>query len=122
NLGNNHFPELPSVGLERVVSLKAHNNRHLRIFPGPSSFPSVHSLVLSYAYHCCPFLTSYNDDTETSTEFQEDVVFSVDQLHKFDPDIWNNSNIICVFENMKHSIFYRRNSNFRVFERLGQRR
>ncbi|KAB7495546.1 hypothetical protein Anas_07098, partial [Armadillidium nasatum] len=58
NLGNNYFPELPSKGFERVVSFKAHNNRYLKEFPDPSNFPSVHSLVLSYAYHCCPFLNT----------------------------------------------------------------
>lgn len=56
NLGDNLFPELPHHGLEGVSSIKVHNNRHLRVFPGPESFPNVQILALSYAYHCCPFL------------------------------------------------------------------
>ena len=56
NLGNNSFPELPNQGLEKVISIKVHNNRYLREFPGPENFPLVRTLTLSYAYHCCPFL------------------------------------------------------------------
>ncbi|KAF2362330.1 Leucine-rich repeat [Trinorchestia longiramus] len=103
NLGNNVFPELPSRGLEHVLHLKVHNNRHLRQFPGPQSFPAVLSLVLSYAYHCCPFL---NLDVATDTArlgsentsraqtpqlIHEDVVFSLEGLQRHDPRLWNHT-------------------------------
>ncbi|KAF2359436.1 Leucine-rich repeat [Trinorchestia longiramus] len=56
NLGNNDLREFPEKGLEHVITLKVHHNRHLRVFPGPERFPAAHTLVLSYAYHCCAFL------------------------------------------------------------------
>lgn len=55
NLGHNHFPAFPPVGLENVLHIKVHNNPNLREFPTPASFPRVKTLALSYAYHCCPF-------------------------------------------------------------------
>ncbi|XP_045593911.2 leucine-rich repeat-containing G-protein coupled receptor 5 isoform X1 [Procambarus clarkii] len=87
NLGNNCFPELPARGLEHVVSVKVHNNRHLRVFPGPESFPMVRSLTLSYAYHCCPFLR-LGDMTE-APPIGEEVVFPPG----LDPTIWNVTNV-----------------------------
>ncbi|XP_071520837.1 uncharacterized protein [Panulirus ornatus] len=91
NLGNNSFPELPARGLERVVSIKVHNNRHLRVFPGPESFPMVRTLTLSYAYHCCPFLR-LEDQTE-APQIIEEVVFGMDGLEDLDPTIWNVSGV-----------------------------
>nr|XP_053635803.1 leucine-rich repeat-containing G-protein coupled receptor 5-like [Cherax quadricarinatus] len=91
NLGNNSFPELPARGLQSVVSIKVHNNRHLRVFHGPESFPKIRSLTLSYAYHCCPFLR-FQYHTE-STTINESVFFDVKDLQGLDPTIWNVSSV-----------------------------
>ncbi|XP_047741022.1 uncharacterized protein LOC108680486 isoform X2 [Hyalella azteca] len=103
NLGNNVFPELPNRGLEHVLHLKVHNNRHLRQFPDPQSFPSVVSLVLSYAYHCCPFLnmdvaldngrpgTDSLSRSKPPPRIHEDVVFNLEGLQRHDPRLWNHS-------------------------------
>ena len=56
NLGYNHFASLPTDGLTKLIELKVHGNRNLREFPPIESFPYVHNLALSYAYHCCAFL------------------------------------------------------------------
>ncbi|XP_045121436.1 leucine-rich repeat-containing G-protein coupled receptor 5-like isoform X3 [Portunus trituberculatus] len=91
NLGNNSFPELPHEGLNKVISIKVHNNRYLREFPGPENFPLVRTLTLSYAYHCCPFLRLR--DTTEAPKIIEDVVFSVEGLNNLDPTIWNVSSV-----------------------------
>ncbi|KAJ2945059.1 hypothetical protein O0L34_g9117 [Tuta absoluta] len=56
NVGENLFPWLPAAGLQRLRHLKAHNNPNLRQFHPPEALPSIETLVLSYAYHCCEFL------------------------------------------------------------------
>ncbi|KAG0713365.1 Lutropin-choriogonadotropic hormone receptor [Chionoecetes opilio] len=91
NLGNNSFPELPHEGLEKVISIKVHNNRYLREFPGPENFPHVRTLTLSYAYHCCPFLR-LGEQTE-APKVRETVVFNVEGLNNLDPTIWNASSV-----------------------------
>ncbi|XP_063596862.1 leucine-rich repeat-containing G-protein coupled receptor 5-like isoform X2 [Penaeus indicus] len=90
NLGDNLFPELPHHGLEGVSSIKVHNNRHLRVFPGPESFPNVQILALSYAYHCCPFLSLEEESDETDI-ISEDVVFDISQIRDIHPALWNTS-------------------------------
>ncbi|KAG8193840.1 hypothetical protein JTE90_029572 [Oedothorax gibbosus] len=55
NLGENRFPVLPTTGLQNLRQLKTFNNKNLREFPVPEHFPKVHTLALSYAYHCCVF-------------------------------------------------------------------
>ncbi|XP_070000161.1 leucine-rich repeat-containing G-protein coupled receptor 5 isoform X2 [Penaeus vannamei] len=90
NLGDNLFPELPHHGLEGVSSIKVHNNRHLRVFPGPESFPNVQILALSYAYHCCPFL-SLEEETDETDIISEDVVFDISQIRDIHPALWNTS-------------------------------
>ncbi|KFM83027.1 Leucine-rich repeat-containing G-protein coupled receptor 4, partial [Stegodyphus mimosarum] len=55
NLGENIFPTLPTEGLQNLRQLKTFNNKNLREFPTPETFPKVHTLALSYAYHCCIF-------------------------------------------------------------------
>ncbi|KAK4296827.1 hypothetical protein Pmani_030718 [Petrolisthes manimaculis] len=91
NLGSNMFPELPHQGLQTVVALKVHNNRNLREFPSPENFPNIRTLVLSYAYHCCSFL-SQKVSTEQPT-IHEEVVFDVEGLQDLDPTIWNVSSV-----------------------------
>lgn len=56
NLGHNHFAVLPTDGLGKINEIKVHGNRNLREFPSVDSFPYVHQLALSYAYHCCAFI------------------------------------------------------------------
>ncbi|GFV83287.1 thyrotropin receptor [Trichonephila clavipes] len=55
NLGENKFSTLPTEGLQNLRQLKTFNNKNLRDFPVPEHFPKVHTLALSYAYHCCIF-------------------------------------------------------------------
>ncbi|XP_042238648.1 leucine-rich repeat-containing G-protein coupled receptor 4-like isoform X2 [Homarus americanus] len=93
NLGDNVFPKLPQRGLEHVLSIKVHNNPYLREFPGPESFPKVHTLTLSYAYHCCPFLSLEVDTAEDQEVYriQEDVLFNVSDFQDIHPGLWNIS-------------------------------
>lgn len=101
NLGNNIFPTLPIKGLSGLLHLKTFNNPALREFPAPELFPRVRTMVLSYAYHCCPFVTE--DELEASYEggslsagdvnedelIQESVLFPTD--NDFDMSLWNQS-------------------------------
>ncbi|XP_047485021.1 leucine-rich repeat-containing G-protein coupled receptor 5-like isoform X3 [Penaeus chinensis] len=100
NLGDNLFSELPHHGLEGVSSIKVHNNRHLRVFPGPESFPNVQILALSYAYHCCPFLSLEEESDETDI-ISEDVVFDISQIRDIHPALWNTSNTWTDSESMR---------------------
>lgn len=78
NLGNNFFPEMPTKGLDKVVELKTFNNPNLKEFPGPESFPRVRRLVLSYAYHCCQFVSAgYAGTTNTKPFFDQTIEESV---------------------------------------------
>lgn len=90
NLGNNVFPTLPTVGLQRLLHLKTFNNPKLREFPPPDTFPRIQTLVLSYAYHCCAFqpLVALNN-LLTTHHLQESVLFPSDT--DFDLSLWNNS-------------------------------
>ncbi|XP_037910640.1 leucine-rich repeat-containing G-protein coupled receptor 5 isoform X3 [Hermetia illucens] len=91
NLGNNIFPNLPTNGLNRLLHLKTFNNPKLREFPSPEVFPRIQTLVLSYAYHCCPFLplVAASQTSKTPQLFQEAVLFPSDS--EFDMSLWNNS-------------------------------
>lgn len=91
NLGNNLFPGLPPAGLERLLHLKTFNNPNLREFPSPGHFPRVQTLVLSYAYHCCPFLPLIPAETEDTPRapLHESVLFPTD--NEFDMSLWNSS-------------------------------
>uniref|UniRef100_A0A182J9B6 G-protein coupled receptors family 1 profile domain-containing protein n=1 Tax=Anopheles atroparvus TaxID=41427 RepID=A0A182J9B6_ANOAO len=91
NLGNNLFPQLPTVGLERLLHLKTFNNPNLREFPPPVSFPRIQTLVLSYAYHCCSFLplTTATPKVPSTFNIRENVLFPTD--NEFDMSLWNNS-------------------------------
>ncbi|XP_053635707.2 lutropin-choriogonadotropic hormone receptor-like [Cherax quadricarinatus] len=94
NLGDNVFPQLPGRGLKHVLSIKVHNNPYLRVFPGPEHFPHVRTLTLSYAYHCCPFLSLEMDgweEGEETTTISEVVVFNVSQFQDIHPALWNTS-------------------------------
>ncbi|KAJ8675369.1 hypothetical protein QAD02_011155 [Eretmocerus hayati] len=102
NLGNNVFPKLPIAGLQSVIQLKTFNNPALRDFPPPERFPRVRSMLLSYAYHCCPFAeqhrirqeealrgeSSASNDLEKQN-IKETVIFPTDD--EFDLSLWNNS-------------------------------
>ncbi|XP_037957257.1 thyrotropin receptor isoform X2 [Teleopsis dalmanni] len=90
NLGNNMFPELPPNGLHRLLHLKTFNNPKLRDFPTPDTFPRIQTLILSYAYHCCPFLPLVAmSATKRPPLVQEAVLFPSDT--EFDMSLWNNS-------------------------------
>ncbi|XP_045592462.2 leucine-rich repeat-containing G-protein coupled receptor 4 isoform X1 [Procambarus clarkii] len=93
NLGDNVFPQLPHEGLKHVLSIKVHNNPHLRVFPGPEHFPQVRTLALSYAYHCCPFLSLEEEGwtEEEPSMIGEDVLFDVSQFQDIHPGLWNTS-------------------------------
>ncbi|XP_018027007.1 leucine-rich repeat-containing G-protein coupled receptor 5A-like isoform X2 [Hyalella azteca] len=92
NLGNNDLSMFPEEGLEHVVTLKVHHNRHLRVFPGPERFHAAHTLVLSYAYHCCPYLRDddYGMATEEPPRYIEDVIYNVEDIQDFDNSLLLN--------------------------------
>ncbi|XP_067620200.1 leucine-rich repeat-containing G-protein coupled receptor 5 isoform X2 [Eurosta solidaginis] len=91
NLGNNIFPVLPSAGLSKLLHLKTFNNPKLRDFPTPDTFPRIQTLILSYAYHCCPFIPLMTSMSATKKPplVQEAVLFPSDS--DFDMSLWNNS-------------------------------
>ncbi|XP_076362239.1 uncharacterized protein LOC143253035 [Tachypleus tridentatus] len=75
NLGSNRFPTLPTKGLQSIRQLKTFNNPNLKDFPSPESFPSVHTLVLSYSYHCCAFLSMARQTPWKPENLQETIVW-----------------------------------------------
>ncbi|XP_017465103.1 PREDICTED: leucine-rich repeat-containing G-protein coupled receptor 4 isoform X1 [Rhagoletis zephyria] len=113
NLGNNIFPELPSAGLNKLLHLKTFNNPKLREFPAPDTFPRIQTLILSYAYHCCPFIPLVAmSATKKPPLVQEAVLFPSDS--EFDMSLWNNSmmdiwpqlqNLSKKFGNQMHDIW-----------------
>ncbi|XP_051159387.1 follicle-stimulating hormone receptor isoform X2 [Leptopilina boulardi] len=89
NLGNNIFPTLPIAGLAGLLHLKTFNNPALREFPSPEKFPKVKTMVLSYAYHCCSFLSIELEESITKIPVEESVLFPTD--NEFDMSLWNSS-------------------------------
>ncbi|XP_011298255.1 lutropin-choriogonadotropic hormone receptor isoform X2 [Fopius arisanus] len=89
NLGNNVFPTLPTTGLVSVLHLKTFNNPALREFPKPENFPRVQTMVLSYAYHCCSFLSNEIDEEVTKSSVEESVVFPDD--NDLELGLWNSN-------------------------------
>lgn len=83
------FPTLPVNGLAGLLHLKTFNNPALRQFPSPDKFPRVQTMVLSYAYHCCSFLSIEIEDTVTKSSLQESILFPTD--NEFDMTLWNSS-------------------------------
>ncbi|XP_076642926.1 G-protein coupled receptor rickets isoform X2 [Halictus rubicundus] len=89
NLGNNVFPALPTLGLSGLLHLKTFNNPALREFPSPERFPRVQTMVLSYAYHCCSFLSIEVEEPVTKSSVQESILYPTD--NEFDMSLWNSS-------------------------------
>lgn len=89
NLGNNVFPHLPVKGLQKLLHLKTFNNPNLKEFPNPDSFPKIQTLLLSYAYHCCAFLSLSKTTTSLLPPLQDSVIFPKDT--EFDMSLWNSS-------------------------------
>lgn len=79
---------MPSKGLGQIKELKTFNNPNLREFPGPESFPKVRRLVLSYAYHCCQFVSTGSAPTFSKSLFdqssvKDEILYPTDQdFHK----------------------------------------
>ncbi|XP_039306048.1 lutropin-choriogonadotropic hormone receptor isoform X2 [Solenopsis invicta] len=88
NLGNNVFPTLPIRGLAGLLHLKTFNNPALREFPSPERFPRVQTMLLSYAYHCCSFLSLEVEESVTKSPVQESILFPTDD---FDNSLWNST-------------------------------
>lgn len=88
NLGNNVFPTLPIRGLAGLLHLKTFNNPALREFPSPERFPRVQTMLLSYAYHCCSFLSLEIEESVTKSPVQESILFPTDD---FDTSLWNST-------------------------------
>ncbi|XP_011860630.1 PREDICTED: lutropin-choriogonadotropic hormone receptor [Vollenhovia emeryi] len=88
NLGNNVFPTLPIRGLAGLLHLKTFNNPALREFPSPDRFPRVQTMLLSYAYHCCSFLSLEVEESVTKSPVQESILFPTDD---FDTSLWNST-------------------------------
>ncbi|XP_014483858.1 PREDICTED: lutropin-choriogonadotropic hormone receptor isoform X2 [Dinoponera quadriceps] len=89
NLGNNVFPTLPIKGLAGLLHLKTFNNPALREFPSPERFPRVQTMLLSYAYHCCSFLSIEVEESVTKTAVRESILFPTD--NEFDASLWNST-------------------------------
>lgn len=68
DLAQNRFSIIPTNGLENLRQLKTFNNRNLKEFPTPETFPKIHTLALSYPYHCCPFLPYARKPTASMKE------------------------------------------------------
>lgn len=88
NLGNNIFPTLPIRGLAGLLHLKTFNNPALREFPSPERFPRVQTMLLSYAYHCCSFLSIEVEESVTRSPVRESILFPTDD---FDSSLWNST-------------------------------
>lgn len=88
NLGNNVFPTLPIRGLAGLLHLKTFNNPALREFPSPERFPRVRTMLLSYAYHCCSFL-SVEVEESTKSPLRESILFPTGT--EFDSSLWNST-------------------------------
>ncbi|XP_029163708.1 lutropin-choriogonadotropic hormone receptor isoform X2 [Nylanderia fulva] len=89
NLGNNIFPTLPIRGLAGLLHLKTFNNPALREFPSPERFPRVQTMLLSYAYHCCSFLSIEEvEESATRSPVRESILFPTDD---FDSSLWNST-------------------------------
>ncbi|XP_071567129.1 uncharacterized protein Rk isoform X2 [Temnothorax nylanderi] len=88
NLGNNVFPTLPIRGLAGLLHLKTFNNPALREFPSPEKFPRVQTMLLSYAYHCCAFLSLEVEESATKSPVRESILFPTDD---FDTSLWNST-------------------------------
>ncbi|XP_032663831.1 lutropin-choriogonadotropic hormone receptor isoform X1 [Odontomachus brunneus] len=89
NLGNNVFPTLPIRGLAGLLHLKTFNNPALREFPSPERFPRVQTMLLSYAYHCCSFLSVEVEEPVTNSPVRESILFPTD--NEFDASLWNSN-------------------------------
>lgn len=83
------FSELPVNGLRGLLHLKTFNNVNLKEFPAPENFPLIQTLVLSYAYHCCAFLSMAASDLTPPPPLQDSVIFPKDT--EFDMSLWNSS-------------------------------
>ncbi|CAL7952107.1 unnamed protein product [Xylocopa violacea] len=92
NLGNNVFPELPTLGLSGLLHLKTFNNPALKKFPAPESFPRVQTMTLSYAYHCCSFLSLEVEEPVTKSSVQESILFPTDKEFSNFTDFWPQFN------------------------------
>lgn len=88
-MGANKFPKLPTKGLQNLRHLKTFNNRELKEFPPVQTFPRINKLALSYAYHCCAFMSAFGHrgSSGRSSTLQETIVW----LSKDDVDMsaWN---------------------------------
>ncbi|XP_044581139.1 lutropin-choriogonadotropic hormone receptor isoform X1 [Cotesia glomerata] len=89
NLGNNMFPTLPITGLQNLRHLKTFNNPKLEEFPSTESFPSIKTMVLSYAYHCCAFLSMNKNELIERIPIRESIIFPTD--NSLDASLWNSS-------------------------------
>ncbi|XP_064635082.1 leucine-rich repeat-containing G-protein coupled receptor 5-like [Lineus longissimus] len=88
NLGDNLFPTLPTEGLGKLTNLKTYNNKELREIPPPETFPKIQWLTLSYAYHCCDFLSDVDPEAENNNlGIIEEVIW----LNSgYDPSLFHN--------------------------------
>ena len=63
------------------MHLHCSNMLELREFPEPEQLPQLHSVEVSYAYHCCQFRGRKTPRNASLDQLQETVIFaSADQL------------------------------------------
>ena len=105
-MGFNHFPHLPSKGLQNLRHIKVHGNPKLTSFPKPALLPFIQTLALSYAYHCCQFESITHPINEN---VQENVIWlSKDSLEA--SNLNSSYNTLINFNNLKNS-FHELNNN-----------
>lgn len=90
NLGKNKFSTLPTKGLQNLRRIKTFNNPALKEFPEPETFPKIHTLALSYAYHCCQFLPLKQPPTYKPPSLQDTILWL--QKEDVDMSLWSSNN------------------------------
>ncbi|KAI1281958.1 Follicle-stimulating hormone receptor [Halotydeus destructor] len=89
NLGKNEFPVLPTNGLQNLRQIKTFGNPVLKDFPEPETFPKLHILAVSYAYHCCPYLPLKNPPTYKPPSLEETILWM--KKEDIDLSLWSTN-------------------------------
>lgn len=81
---------MPVAGIANITEIKVHGNKNLRSFPPLDSFPYVHSLALSYAYHCCAYLNrmqTINPNVDNNSPYLHDSVLWLEDVDAFNVNL-----------------------------------
>ncbi len=110
NLGNNAFSSLPTAGLENLTQIKVYGNPYLTEFPPPEAFPKVHTLALSYAYHCCEYIGRSLSATDNNLPSLQESIVWLEREDLWDTnvtDIWPQgyANFSSKFEEFANDLY-----------------